>query len=140
MEMKKYERRKGLNWFDSIKSYLSQALQGFGRRPHRVLYYDLAVLLFGAFLFRRRKMTLKHNPGAEEPQPDPKSPTTENLPPYNGFLYSLTLFAPTIDTQYTNNWQPKPDHRKTRWYMQAHKVFGYVLVPLTIAIWTGIFR
>ena len=31
MEMKRYERRKGLAWFDSLKSYLSEALQGFGR-------------------------------------------------------------------------------------------------------------
>jgi hypothetical protein len=133
MARKKYER-KGLKPFDQIKSYLSQAFQGFGRIPQRVLYYDFAFIILGAFIFRRKKMVLK------KPAEPANVDTPEESPPYNGFLYSLTLFAPTIDNQYTNNWRPAANHRKTRWYMTVQKWAGYIFVPLTIGIWTGIFK
>jgi hypothetical protein len=110
-------------------------LQGFGRKPQRVIYYDLGLVLVGAFLFRRWKMILKA--AGSENKEDLKPGSS---PPYNAFLYSLTLFAPAIDSQYTNNWEISPGHRKTRWYLHVHKILGYVLVPLTIAIWTGIFK
>ncbi|GEM_PF-1641693 len=137
MEMKRYERRKGLTWFDSLKSYLSEALQGFGRRPQRVVYWDLGIVLMGALFFRRRKMALKTD---AKNQIEPEVETKTDLPPYNSFLYSLTLFAPTIDTQYTNNWEPADAHKKTRGYIRVHKLLGYLLVPLTLAIWSGVFR
>ena len=132
MARKTYER-KGLKPFDKMKSYLSQAFQGFGRIPQRVLYYDFAFIILGAFIFRRKKMVLKKPAAAQ-------ADTPEESPPYNAFLYSLTLFAPTIDNQYTNNWKPAASHRKTRWYMTVQKWAGYIFVPLTIGIWTGIFR
>lgn len=137
MEKKRYERRQGLNWFESLKSYLSEILQGFGRQPYRVLYYDLIIILIGAFLFRYRKMILKSKSSEQTSAVEGAEQAT---PPYNAFLYSLTLFAPTIDSQYTNNWHPAPKYRRTRGYRTFEKVAGYILVPLTIAIWTGIFK
>ena len=137
MEKKRYERRQGLNWFESLKSYLSEILTGFGRRPYRVLYYDLIIVLIGAALFRHRKMVLKSKATEKTAEADRTEQTTL---PYNAFLYSLTLFAPTIDSQYTNNWQPAPEYRRTKGYRTFEKVAGYILVPLTIAIWTGIFK
>jgi hypothetical protein len=138
IEKKRWERRRDARWFEKLKSYLSEGLQGFGRKPHRVLYYDLGVVLFGAFLFRRRKMILK--PAGTENKEDSKQETTGTTRPYNAFLYSLTLFAPAIDSQYTNNWELESGHGKTRGYVQLHKILGYILVPLTIAIWSGIFK
>jgi hypothetical protein len=137
MEMKRYERRRGLTRFDSLKSYLSEALQGFGRRPQRVVYWDLGIVLIGALFFRRRKMALKSE---AKNQTEPQAETKKDLPPYNSFLFSLTLFAPTIDSQYTNNWEPADAHKRTRRYMRVHKFLGYLLVPLTFAIWTGVFK
>ena len=137
MEMKRYERRKGLTAFDSLKSYLSEALQGFGRRPQRVVYWDLGIVFIGALLFRRRKMALKSD---GKNQTEPQAETNKDLPPYNSFLYSLTLFAPTIDNHYTNNWEPADAHKRTRGYIRFHKLLGYLLVPLTLAIWSGVFR
>jgi hypothetical protein len=137
MEMKRYERRRGLTRFDSLKSYLSEGLQGFGRRPQRVVYFDLGIVFIGALLFRRRKMALKSD-GKNQTQPQVES--KKDLPPYNSFLYSLTLFAPTIDNQYTNNWEPAEPHKKTRGYIRFHKLLGYLLVPLTLAIWSGVFK
>src|ERR1044072_2517580 len=133
MARKTFER-KGLKPFDKIKSYLSQAFQGFGRIPQRVLYYDLGFIIFGAFIFRRKKMVLK------KPSEPTHADTPEDSPTYNAFLFSLTLFAPPIDNQYTNNWKPAASHRKTKWYMTVQKWAGYIFVPLTIGIWTGIFK
>jgi hypothetical protein len=135
---KKLERKNSIKWGDKVKSYLSQYLQGFGRIPQRVLWYDLFFVVLGTVLFRRTKMVLKKtaSKGGEESGPD----TPDESPPYNAFLYSLTLFAPTLDNQYTNNWKPGPGHRKTKWYMTVQKWAGYIFVPLTIGIWTGIFR
>jgi hypothetical protein len=50
------------------------------------------------------------------------------------------LFAPAIDSQYTNNWELGPAYPKARRYQQFQKMMGYILVPLTIVIWTGIFK
>lgn len=141
MAKKKYERK--VNWGSwgpvaKAKSYISQTFQGFGRIPQRVLYWDFAFILVGAFIFRRQKMVLKKAAAKDHEECKPDTP--DDCPPYNSFLYSLTLFAPTIDTQYTNNWQPAATHRTTRWYMTLQKWAGYVLVPLTIGIWTGIFK
>lgn len=85
MEMKRYERRRGMTRFDYVKSYFSEALQGFGRRPQRVVYWDLGIVLLGAVFFRRRKMTLKSE--AKDP-PAPQSEARKDLRPYNSFLYS----------------------------------------------------
>ena len=131
---KKRLERKGLKKADTVKSYFSEYLQGFGRIPQRVLYYDFAFIVLGAFIFRRKKMVFK------KPAETVHADTPEEPAPYNAFLYSLTLFAPTIDNQYTNNWKPAAGHRKTRWYMTVQKWAGYIFVPLTIGIWTGIFR
>jgi uncharacterized protein YjbI with pentapeptide repeats len=137
VEGKRYERRTA-NQIDWVKSYLSDRVYGYGRKPHRILFVDLAFVLVGVLFFRQRRMALKAPSGNGKDVSDPQS--REKTPPYNSFLYSLTLFAPAIDTQYTNNWEPGPAYRKTRMYMRVHTILGYALIPLTIAIWTGIFK
>src|SRR2546423_1548842 len=169
IEMKRYERGKnvtqfGYLQFDYLKSWTSEALQGFGRRPQRVVYYDLGIIIFGTLLFRLRKMALKDDvkvraesqterkPSDSVPNParyfetwlsslkPTQKPRDNDLPRYNSFLYSLTLFAPTIDTNYTNNWEPATKHKLIKHYMRVQRALGYLLVPLTIAIWSGAFR
>ena len=135
---KRLERANIGNLFDWSLSVLDELLQGFGRKKHRALLWDLLILIIGVIVFRPRKMTIKKVDAGDN---NPTARPAGNVPPpYNSFLYSLTLFAPAIDSQYTNNWEPRPERRGIKAYQRLHQAFGWVLVPLTIAIWTGVFK
>ena len=137
---KRYERN-GLRWnspsiaWSHLASYLSDWIQGFGRKPQKVVWLDVFIVWIGAMVFRRRKMVRKKKLDETE-----TASAVDGLRPYNSFFYSATLFAPSLDSQYTTNWEPDSKRRLTRLYVPVQKALGWALVPLTIAIWTGIFK
>ncbi len=59
---------------------------------------------------------------------------------YNALWYSLDLFLPLIDLQAASAWQPKQDRRFARNYMRVHRIFGWILIPVGLAAFTGIIK
>jgi hypothetical protein len=136
IQKKRLERNSLGPWAASV-SFLADAVHGFGRRPYRVILFDIAIVGIGALVFRRQIMVQKAT-NSESGKSGVES--SHHPPPYNPLLYSLTLFAPGIDTQYTNNWRPSHEKKNVLHYAWWHKAFGWVLVSLTLAIWTGVFH
>src|SRR3989304_4833784 len=59
---------------------------------------------------------------------------------YNGFWYSLGLFTPFVDLGSVRIWQPKKERWFARNYMHAHKILGWLLIPIALAAFTGIIK
>ncbi|MBV9848733.1 MAG: hypothetical protein JO250_03500 [Armatimonadetes bacterium] len=95
MEQKQQERsqmhRYSPAWWWSGLLY---AVSGYGRRPEWALYWSLAFILYGRYLFRNKdEMMLRTD--------DKKVIFHE----YSSFWYSFSLFVPVLDT---GGWVPRP--------------------------------
>ncbi len=134
MEKKRLERRRLSNVTAILRSYASEYLQGFGRKPGRVFMWDFAVIALGALIFSRKRMARKTGAAVADRE------SSETAPNFNPWAYSITLFAPTIDSKYTTNWEPAPQHTKTKHYVKIHQLLGWALVLVTVGVWTGTFK
>lgn len=118
------ERLGGLPWLTNL---FLDLVVGYGRKPQRALYLGLLIIALGCVVFLRKQgMTQRSN----------KVETA----PYNPFWYSLDLFAPVIDLQAASNWMPEQNRWFARNYVHVHRIFGWILVPIGIAAWTGILK
>lgn len=131
IEKKRLERSGMADVTGKLRSLASEALQGFGRKPGRVFLWDLAVFGLGVIIFTRKRMVPKVRTDTE---------SNHDVPTYKAWAYSLTLFAPTIDSKYTNQWEPAPQHTKTKAYVYIHKGLGWALTLVTVGVWTGTFK
>lgn len=134
---RRLQRRQTTHPWEKVMSFLSDGLQGFGRRPYLVLLWDLGVIAVGMIVFNRTKMIPKDNSSNKS---DAANQSDRSRPKYNSFWYSATLFTPKAESDVTKTWQPAPKHRKTSFYVKMHKFLGWLLVPGTILLWTGIFK
>jgi len=117
-----------------IGSYLLKWLVGYGRHPENALFYSMAVVIFGWWVFRYQPET-RGKLRKMEPQDPGKAERV-----YNAFWYSLDLFAPAIDLYAANYWKPKsdPQFRFARRYVRFHRLLGWILVPIGLAALTGL--
>ena len=123
-ERKEILKRFSLSWWWNL--FLDISVQ-YGRSPGRVLYVIAGVVGFGCFIFW---------------QSDGMEPIRleDACRHYNGFWYSLGLFTPFVDLGSVRIWQPKKDRWFARNYMHAHKILGWLLIPIALAAFTGIIK
>lgn len=128
---------------------------GYGRRPHYALWWSVGVICIGMLVFRHHRMEpvkqeeSGHNPPRGKMELDPAAdgsvkqeesrdnPPGKKDPKYHPFWYSFDLFVPGIGLHAADQWRPKEDRRFAQWYMRAHKILGWILIPLCVAAWTG---
>ena len=71
---------------------------------------------------------------------DLQDPTKDTSYRYSAFWYSLDLFLPFIDLQAESMWIPKKDYRLVLYYMRAHTLLGWILLPIGLAAFAGIIK
>jgi hypothetical protein len=69
---------------------------------------------------------------------DPRTPP--GALPYNSFWFSLDLFLPVLGLWVKEKWEPKPEKKWLWAYACAHKVVGWILVPVGLAAFAGIVK
>jgi hypothetical protein len=127
IERRKRERNEGAGWLSWLWNLILEKVVGYGRNPERAWYIGLAVIAVGYFVFRRRQgMT-------------PRKPEDESRP-YSPFWYSVDLFAPVINLKVADTWEPARGRWFARNYMYVQRILGWILVPIGIAVWTGILK
>jgi hypothetical protein len=127
-EMRTRERHETLpegsgKWWTSL--FLSWVV-GYGREPQRALYYVAVLVIIGILVFRRNDMVEQKKESAHFP--------------FSAFWYSLDLLTPFIDLEAANLWAPKVDYQWGRFYARAHRILGWILVPICLAALTGLVK
>lgn len=97
----------------------------YGRSPGYSLVPIGIIIIFGCYLFRRE---------------DGMKAKDSDLYKYNAFWYSLGLFIPFVDLGGSRIWQPKKERWFARNYMHVHKIFGWLLIPIALAAFSGIIK
>jgi hypothetical protein len=133
MEGRKRERvgqfRKHPLWYtwNVIQDYGA----GYGRKLQRALYWSVLFLIFGVVVFWRES-------GMDLQKGFDDRPCSGRR--YHATWYSLALFLPIISLEDAKVWTPKPHRGFARFYMRVHMIFGYLLIPIGLAAWTGIIK
>jgi hypothetical protein len=127
IERRKRERTEVDGWLAWLWNYILEKLVCYGRKPERAWYVGAVIIVIGYFVFRRRSgMT-------------PRKPEDESRH-YSPFWYSIDLFAPVINLKVADAWEPVRERRFARNYMYLQRILGWILVPIGIAVWTGILK
>ena len=133
-----------LRWYRRVPAKLwSLTLKvtiGYGQAPWRALYWSLAVVLVGTFLFGR---------GMRDGVIVPASDKSESHFPFSSFWYSLDTFLPVVNLRQNDHWVPKPNNvirfgirydLFLRRYLWFHILLGWALTTLFVAGVTGILK
>ncbi len=123
-ERKEILKRFSLSWWWNLFLDFSVC---YGRSPGRSLGIIAIAIGFGYFLFRRKD-------GMELIKPEDCNSH------YSAFWYSLGLFIPFVDLGGSRTWQPKKERWFARNYMHVHKIFGWLLIPIALAAFSGIIK
>jgi hypothetical protein len=107
------------------KAFLFVAIGG-GVAPERVFILLVALLLFGALLFRDKGVMVWRG-RAEEPA-------------YSSFWYTLDLLLPVMKLEDARDWSPRPPERFRIYTARIMRVVGFLMVPLLLAAATGLVR
>jgi hypothetical protein len=119
------------SWLGSWFLYI---LVGNGYAPERSLYWALAIIVVGSFVFRENRMLyLREKPAGDA------SGLRKNTP-YSSFLYSLDLFVPAVNLGVANLWEPKPERTGLFHWMYIQKTLGWILVPIGILAFSGFIK
>ena len=59
-------------------------------------------------------------------------------PNYNPFLFSFALFAPFIELDYGEKWEPRSERRAAWVYKYVLKILGWILTPIALLTFGGI--
>ena len=59
---------------------------------------------------------------------------------YHPVWYSLATFLPIVSLPDASIWEPRQDRKLARFYLRLHIIFGYLLIPIGLAAWTGIIK
>jgi pentapeptide repeat protein len=124
--LKDKERDSGhLSPMQKVLSWALSWLIRYGREPYRALYASIVILLAGWFIFRRREFV------------EPKDPKDQDEV-FDPFWYSLDLFLPLSTLPDTDIWTPKASDRFRAIYARVHSLLGWILVPIGLAVVTGL--
>ncbi|HEY6945084.1 MAG TPA: pentapeptide repeat-containing protein [Candidatus Acidoferrum sp.] len=124
--LKDKERQSGhLSTQQKALSWALSLLIRYGREPYRALYFSIAILIFGWYVFRRKDFV--------EPRDQNQG---EEL--FSPFWYSLDLFLPLSTLPDAGIWKPKQTDRFRCMYARVHSLLGWILVPIGLAVVTGL--
>ena len=119
-------RKEHLRGLRCLVDWFHFLFVGYGRHPWQAIYFIVAFVLLGCFLFPRRKME------AQKPEYAARV--------YNRFWYSLGLFLPFVDLQVAKEWKPRNDRHFITFYMRLHILFGWILIPFFLAALAGLVK
>ncbi len=102
-------------------------LAGFGRKPGRVFWPALALVLLGWLVFQ----PLAVNSGAMSP--DWLGQFLSAHPTWAGFFVSLDRFLPGVDLGVAKVCQPAHLSAGVWFYWQLQKLLGWILAPIVVA-------
>jgi hypothetical protein len=111
-------------WFWSWFSYY---FSGYGQKPELALIWSALVITIGAIFYWRERDLLIIN-------------QDEAKLVYNPFLYSFALFAPFIELDIAEKWEPKPERRVAWIYKYVLKLLGWILTPIALLTFGGIIQ
>jgi hypothetical protein len=126
-------KRKIIGWPQFFWNILLGITVSYGRHPGLAIVWIAVFIAIGYRVFQGRNPD--GTPTKMEQQRKDDAPRV-----WNAFWYSVDLFAPVIDLQSANFWQPKPTTGFPRHYMRIHSIMGWILIPILIAALTGIIK
>lgn len=116
--------------FQYLWDWIQYLSTGYGQHLELALLWSIGFIVAGYFVFRRENWM----------DPSPPKSDTKATPKYSPWWYSIALFLPVVNLKDKDNWTPKANRRKSRIYMRFHIIFGYLLIPIGLAAWTGIIK
>ncbi len=106
-------------------SWFSCLFSGYGQIPALALIWSALVITIGAIFYWRESDLIYVD------EEDAK-------PIYNPFLYSFALFAPFIDLDLGEKWEPNSKRRVAWVYKYVLKILGWILTPIALLTFGGI--
>lgn len=106
-------------------SWFSCLFSGYGQIPALALIWSALVITIGAIFYWRESDLIYVD------EEDAK-------PVYNPFLYSFALFAPFIDLDLGEKWEPRSERRVAWVYKYVLKLLGWILTPIALLTFGGI--
>ncbi|MEO7676110.1 MAG: hypothetical protein ABIV39_05020, partial [Verrucomicrobiota bacterium] len=122
-EQKKRERAEVLSGPSWAWSFFLEQFVGYGRSPERAIFWSVAIIGIGCVMFQPNRM---------EPQ---KSDYAGRK--YSPFWYSVDVYLPIIKLHDAEIWKPKEGCVMTQIWRRIHTILGWALIPIAIAVWTG---
>lgn len=126
-QRKNREREEILKPFSPqwVWSWFSCLFSGYGQIPALALIWSALVITIGAIFYWRESDLIYVD-------------DEESKPVYNPFLYSFALFAPFIDLDLAEKWEPKSERRVAWVYKYILKLLGWILTPIALLTFGGI--
>jgi hypothetical protein len=134
MAQARRQREENMSFFPRVGSLFLYILVGNGYAPGRSLLWALAIILVGAFVFRKNHMVYVRE------KPTDGGKRTETIIPYFSLLYSFDLFVPAVSLGVANYWEPEPQRTGLFYWMYAQKILGWILVPIGVLAFSGIIK
>ena len=113
-----------------IWMWVQYVTTGYGKFLVRALLWALLFILVGCVLFWKES-------GMETQD---ASDAAKYKGRYHPVWYSLATFLPIVSLPDASIWEPRQDRKLARFYLRLHIIFGYLLIPIGLAAWTGIIK
>ena len=114
----------------SVWMWVQYLTTGYGKLLVRALLWGLLFIVIGCIVFWREKGMETQNVNDAEKYRNR----------YHPIWYSLATFLPIVNLPDASIWTPKLDRTLARFYLRLHIIFGYLLIPIGLAAWTGIIK
>jgi hypothetical protein len=108
-------------------SWFLDIFSGYGFRPFLAFIWSALVVALGAFIYRRRENMIPVDQAEAKVE-------------YHPIWYSFALFLPYIDLGIQGKWEPIPERKWARYYKYVHLLLGWILMPIALLAFGGIFR
>ena len=113
-----------------IWMWVQYVTTGYGKFLVRALLWALLFILVGCVLFWKES-------GMETQDANDAAKYKGR---YHPIWYSLATFLPIVSLPDASIWEPRQDRKLARFYLRLHIIFGYLLIPIGLAAWTGIIK
>jgi hypothetical protein len=122
-QMRDQDWKQWYTWPLGVVDLFQQYVLGYGRSPIPSLIWSMVFFAVGSFIFQ--------DVGKMEPR-------VEKPGDFSGAWYSLELFLPIVDLGVAKEWRPKPIPQWRVAYARVHQMAGWILIPVSVAAFTGI--
>jgi len=99
---------------------------GYGQYREVALGWSAVFIVIGYFVFRKKEWM--EFLGTED----------KRQRRYHPVWYSIALFLPIVSLFDRQNWFPKANRKKSRYYLRIHILLGYFLIPIGLAALAGL--
>lgn len=113
-----------------IWMWVQYVTTGYGKFLVRALLWALLFILVGCVFFWKES-------GMETQDANDAAKYKGR---YHPIWYSLATFLPIVSLPDASIWEPRQDRKLARFYLRLHIIFGYLLIPIGLAAWTGIIK